>query len=74
MSESDKPAVWKGWLQRGDAPGTVVGELRDSWGWVVSITGTLDRENGGYTLEGRLGDPPAALRIPIVDDVVDKPG
>jgi len=40
----------------------------------VSVTGTQDKAAGGYTLEGRLGDPPAALRIPIVDDPVTKDG
>ena len=71
--KTDGPA-WTGWLKRGDAPGTVTGELVDSWGWKIHITGTLDKENGGYVLTGTTGEVPEALRVPIVDDPVTKDG
>lgn len=75
MSEvKDKPAIWTGWLKRGETQGTVQGEITDQWGWSVYITGTLDKENGGYRLEGRLGPPPDSLRVPIVDDPVAASG
>lgn len=67
--EADKPVVWTGHLERGDAPGTVRGEITDEWGWHVYLTGTL-RPEGGYRLEGRLGPVPPALACPIVDDPV----
>lgn len=47
---------------------TIVGVLRDAFGWEIIITGHRDIENGGYILEGRLGETPAALRIPLLDD------
>ena len=70
---SDDPKViWTGRLTRGDAPGTVVGFLADTWNWKIHITGTLDRENGGYVLTGTTGEVPEALRVPLVDDPPDK--
>jgi len=68
---TESAPVWKGWLKRGETPDTVTGQLTDSWGWVVTLTGTRSPE-GGYVLEGRLGPAPEALRIPIIDEV-DKP-
>jgi hypothetical protein len=60
-------AIWTGTLQKGTEPGTVVGELRDRFGWVVTIRGVL-QHGGEYRLEGVLGDPPPALRIHGLDD------
>ncbi len=69
MSEKTEASViWTGRLTRGDAPGTVVGHLVDSWGWRVEITGTLDKEGGGYVLEARLGPVPANLHVEAIDD------
>lgn len=73
MSE-DKAIIWTGWLKRGEQAGTVVGELKDTWGWPIEIKGTLDKENGGYVLTGTTGTVPDALRVPIVDDPVTKDG
>ena len=71
--ETDPSVLWTGRLTRGDAPGTVVGFLLDSWNWRVEITGTLDPE-GGYRLEGRLGPVPDSLRVEAIDDGPDKDG
>jgi len=73
MPPPTEPAIWTGWLKRGETPDTVTGQLTDSWGWVVTLTGARDPE-GGYRLEGRLGPAPEALRIPIIDGEVDQPG
>lgn len=70
----EKAVIWNGWLKRGEAAGTVVGELKDSWGWPIEIEGTLDKENGGYILRGRTGTVPDSLRVPIVDAPVTKDG
>lgn len=67
----DKPnptMIWTGWLKRGELPGTVVGELVDSWGWPIALAGTIDKENGGYVLQGRLGKVPDNLRLEGIDD------
>lgn len=76
MSEDTeaKPVIWTGWLKRGDAPGTVVGQLVDTWGWALEITGVQDKEGGGYRLEARIGPVPESLRVPIVDDPITKDG
>jgi hypothetical protein len=59
---------YTGELRRGDALlGTVVGELRDSWGWTIHITGTIDPVTRRYVLEGRLGATPPALHIATID-------
>jgi hypothetical protein len=71
--ETDPSVLWTGRLTRGDAPGTVVGFLLDSWNWRVEITGTLDPE-GGYRLEGRLGPVPYSLRVEAIDDPITKNG
>jgi hypothetical protein len=67
----DPATVWTGRLTRGDAAGTVVGHLVDSWNWRVEITGTLDPEGGGYVLQGRLGPVPDSLRIEAIDALPD---
>jgi hypothetical protein len=48
-------------------PGTIEGELIDSFGWCIRIKGVRDLDNGGYVLAGHVGEPPAALRQPVVD-------
>ena len=73
----DKPdptMIWTGWLKRGELPGTVVGELLDNWQWPIAITGYLDKEGGGYVLQGRLGKVPDNLHIEAIDDPVTKDG
>jgi len=54
---SGNPA-WTGTLAKGIEPGTVVGELVDSWGWKITLHGTL--QPGG-------GDPPECLHLPAID-------
>lgn len=47
---------------------TIRWELRDAWNW--AITGTAVRQpDGSYTLDGVVGEPPEALRLPLVDGV-----
>ena len=73
----DKPdptMIWTGWIRKGELPGTIVGELVDSWGWPIAIAGTLDKEGGGYVLQGRLGKVPDNLHIEAIDDPVTKDG
>ena len=71
--KTEASVIWTGRLTRGDAPGTVVGHLVDSWGWRVEITGTLDPE-GGYRLEARLGPVPDSLRVEAIDEPITKEG
>ena len=66
--EHDPATIWTGWIKRGELPGTIVGELVDSWGWPIAIAGTLDKEGGGYVLQGRLGKVPENLRLEGIDD------
>jgi hypothetical protein len=69
----DKPdpaTIWTGWIKRGELPGTIVGELKDHWGWTVTLAGALDQEGGGYSLQGRLGKVPDSLRIDAIDDPI----
>jgi hypothetical protein len=70
----DPAMIWTGWLKRGESPGTIVGELKDHWGWVVTLAGSLDKEGGGYALQGRLGAAPATLRVEAIDDPITKDG
>jgi hypothetical protein len=58
---------YRGTLAKGDTPGTVVGSITDSWGWVIELRGTLDPETRAYRLEGRLGPTPPALHIVALD-------
>ncbi len=67
----DPATIWTGWLKRGELPGTVVGQLVDHWGWVVTLAGAVDKEGGGYSLQGRLGPVPATLRIEAIDALPD---
>lgn len=60
-------AVYTGQLKKGDVEGTIVGVIKDSWGWEIHLIGTRD-PSGGYSLSGRLGPVPATLRIGLIDD------
>jgi len=72
--KTEASVIWTGRLTRGDTAGTVVGHLVDSWGWRVEITGTLDKEGGGYVLEARLGPVPANLHVEAIDEPITKEG
>ena len=69
----ERRVIWQGHLDRGEEAGTVTGWIQDTWGWRIHITGTRDPA-GGYVLEATVGEPPASLRVPIVDDPVGKDG
>ena len=56
---------YTGTLRKGAQPDTIEGELVDAWGWRLHITGR--KSPTGYTLEAKLGDVPAALRIHGLD-------
>ncbi len=58
-------AAFTGHLKRGDVPDTIVGVIKDSWGWEIHLIGTRD-PSGGYTLSGTLGPTPPNLRL--IDD------
>jgi hypothetical protein len=58
---------YTGTLSKGTEPNTVVGEIRDQFGWVIELRGTLDPATREYRLEGRLGPTPAALHIDTID-------
>lgn len=60
-------ARYTGHLKRGTEPNTVVGQICDSFGWIISLTGERQAD-GTYALTGTLGPVPEALRIPILDD------
>jgi hypothetical protein len=66
--KTDPTMIWTGWIRKGELPGTIVGELKDSWGWPIAIAGTLDKEGGGYVLQGRLGKVPENLQLEGIDD------
>jgi len=70
----DPATIWTGWIRKGELPGTIIGELVDHWGWVVTLAGSIDKEGGGYSLQGRLGAAPAALQVEAIDDAPDKAG
>ena len=72
--EHDPATIWTGWIKRGELPGTIVGELVDHWGWVVTLAGALDQEGGGYSLQGRLGKAPDSLRVDAIDDPITGKG
>jgi hypothetical protein len=54
--------IYTGQLRRGDAPNTIVGTVRDVWGWEICLIGTPDA-GGGYTISGTLGPTPPTLRL-----------
>jgi len=70
--EHDPATIWTGWIRKGELPGTIVGELRDSWNWVVTLAGSIDKEGGGYSLQGRLGPAPESLRVEAIDEPTTK--
>ena len=59
-------ARWTGTVTKGTEPNTVVVTVRDTWGWEITLHGTL-QASGGYALAGTLGAPPACLRVPALD-------
>ena len=61
-------ARYTGHLRR-DATGAITGQIVDSWGWVITLTATPSPE-GGYTLDGVLGETPDLMRVPFADDAV----
>lgn len=56
--------TYTGTLRRVD--GQVVGELRDRWGWAITLQAT-PCPDGGYTLTGTLGEPPADFWVESID-------
>lgn len=58
--------LYTGSIRRGFEDGIIVGTLRDQWGWTIELYGTRAAD-GSYTLTGRLGEVPAAFRIPAID-------
>lgn len=59
--------LYTGTLRRGEHPGSIVGELVDSWGWRIELYGVRSPE-GGYVLSGKLGgEVPDAVRVPAID-------
>jgi hypothetical protein len=62
-------ARYTGFIQKAPDGQGIVGVLRDFCGWPIAITGKPGEQDGvrGYVIEGVLGEPPAALRLPIID-------
>lgn len=58
--------LYRGTLRRGEQDGTIVGTLKDTWGWTIGLFGTRNND-GSYTLTGRLGEVPAAFRVEAID-------
>lgn len=50
------------------AGGRLEGWIADQWGWEIALMGEVDRVTGDWVLEGQLGEPPASLRVPAIDD------
>lgn len=48
--------------------GRLEGWLVDEWNWRLALVGEVDRVTGDWVLTGQLGEPPAALRVPAIDD------
>jgi len=57
---------WQGTIRRDPSTGGIVGELRDTLGFCITLTG--ERCEGGYALVGVPGDVPNEYRIPLLDD------
>jgi hypothetical protein len=51
---------YTGTLRRGTDRDTIVGEIRDTCGWAIQLTGTRQAD-GTYAIVGVLGELPAAL-------------
>jgi hypothetical protein len=58
---------YTGELRRGTEPNTVVGEIRDQFGWPIILTGVLDPATRAYVLTGTLGPTPPSLHIAAID-------
>lgn len=61
------PAPYKVELRTGAVKGTVVGEMIDQFGWVVTIEATRC-DDGVYRGTGELGPTPESLCVPCLDD------
>lgn len=48
--------------------GRLEGWITDQWGWQMALVGEVDRVTGDWVLTCELGEPPASLRIPGIDD------
>jgi len=61
-------AQYTGWIRR-EGP-DVIGEIVDSFGWKIRLTGTPGNQDGKacFVLVGTLGEIPASLRIQGLDD------
>jgi hypothetical protein len=67
-----KPRIhprYTGHLRRDPETGKITGELVDSFGWIISLTAERAAD-GGYVLAGVLGEVPAALRVPGLDEAL----
>lgn len=66
MTTTSPRIAYRGTLKRGVSPDTIEGEIRCTiTGWQIKLTGR--RIDGGYVLEGVLGETPEAFRVPGVD-------
>ena len=59
-------AKYTGHVRKGAERGTIVGELLDEWGWMISFVGTLG-DGGVYSVKGVAGEIPEGLRFPFED-------
>lgn len=61
-------AEFTGWIRR-EGP-NVIGEIADEWGWKIQLLGVPGKHDGvpSFIITGTLGEPPAWLRIPAIDD------
>jgi hypothetical protein len=62
--------IWTGHLSR-NSDGTYTGEIRDVWGWPISLSAVVEDYEGGkrFRLTGdvRADRIPAAMRIEEID-------
>jgi hypothetical protein len=61
---------------RRQADGSYAGFLVDRWGWRLEVTAHVAADDNGrfFKLEGGIGEPPPALRMPALDDRAAEPG
>ena len=59
-------AIWTGTVDKGPEPNTVVVVVRETWGWEITLHGTL-QAGGGYACVGEIGPAPECLRVPSLD-------
>jgi hypothetical protein len=57
--------LWNGTLTRGVEAGTVIGEIRDEFGFTIVLTGT--KAATGYAITGTPGPIPAEYWIECID-------